>query len=164
MPEIDIVRNHRTQTWQSPDCQASFSVGNTRYIACRFDGWGAAGSKYGQVTDRLLCLEYVNGGELALAGPPSPARKCREGHRYYRLCAHARETAPVAARRTVPADRGCPSSWPFWAGWCFTGSSICRPAPTLGWTTSKACLEVWPESHWPGFALRQADVLQSYMA
>ena len=25
-------------------------------------------------------------------------------------------------------------------------------------------LEVWPESHWPGFALRQADVLQSYMA
>ena len=23
-------------------------------------------------------------------------------------------------------------------------------------------LEVWPESHWPGFALRQADVLQSY--
>ena len=22
-------------------------------------------------------------------------------------------------------------------------------------------LEVWPESHWPGFALRQADVLQS---
>ena len=26
------------------------------------------------------------------------------------------------------------------------------------------CLEVWPESHWPGFALRQADVLQSYTA
>ena len=25
-------------------------------------------------------------------------------------------------------------------------------------------LEVWPESHWPGFALRQADVLQSYMS
>ena len=25
-------------------------------------------------------------------------------------------------------------------------------------------LEVWPESHWPGFALRQADVFQSYMA
>ena len=23
-------------------------------------------------------------------------------------------------------------------------------------------LEVWPESHWPGFALRQSDVLQSY--
>ena len=23
-------------------------------------------------------------------------------------------------------------------------------------------LEVWPESHWPGFALRQADVFQSY--
>ena len=25
-------------------------------------------------------------------------------------------------------------------------------------------LEVWPESHWPGFALRQADVFQSYTA
>ena len=27
-----------------------------------------------------------------------------------------------------------------------------------------AHLEVWPESHWPGFALRQADVFQSYTA
>ena len=25
-------------------------------------------------------------------------------------------------------------------------------------------LEVWPESLWPGFALRQLDVLQSYMS
>ena len=25
-------------------------------------------------------------------------------------------------------------------------------------------LEVWPESHWPGFALRQADRIQSYAA
>ena len=25
-------------------------------------------------------------------------------------------------------------------------------------------LEVWPESHWPGFALLQVDVLQSYTA
>ena len=25
-------------------------------------------------------------------------------------------------------------------------------------------LEVWPESQWPGFTLRQADVLQSYIA
>ena len=25
-------------------------------------------------------------------------------------------------------------------------------------------LEVWPESHWPGFALRQADAIQSYTA
>ena len=25
-------------------------------------------------------------------------------------------------------------------------------------------LEVWPESHWLGFALRQPDVLQSYTA
>ena len=28
-------------------------------------------------------------------------------------------------------------------------------APALG------SLEVWPESHWPGFALRQADAIQS---
>ena len=25
-------------------------------------------------------------------------------------------------------------------------------------------LEVWPESHWPGFTLRQSDVFQSYVA
>ncbi len=25
-------------------------------------------------------------------------------------------------------------------------------------------LEVWPESHWPGFALRESDVFKSYMA
>ena len=24
-------------------------------------------------------------------------------------------------------------------------------------------LEVWPESHWPGFALREADVFKSYI-
>ena len=30
--------------------------------------------------------------------------------------------------------------------------------------TMKPTLEVWPESHWPGFALRQADVLQVYLA
>ena len=28
----------------------------------------------------------------------------------------------------------------------------------------RSVLEVWPESHRPGFALRQADVLQSYTA
>ena len=27
-----------------------------------------------------------------------------------------------------------------------------------------AWLEVWPESHWPGFTLRQSDVFQSYAA
>ena len=27
---------------------------------------------------------------------------------------------------------------------------------------ASARLEVWPESHWPVFALRQADVFQSY--
>ena len=27
-----------------------------------------------------------------------------------------------------------------------------------------AGLEVWPESHWPGFALREADRLKAYMA
>ena len=34
--------------------------------------------------------------------------------------------------------------------------------PLACWTCTK--LEVWPESHWPGFALRQADVFQSYTA
>ena len=29
---------------------------------------------------------------------------------------------------------------------------------------SYEALEVWPESHWPGFALRQVDGLQSNMA
>ena len=33
---------------------------------------------------------------------------------------------------------------------------ICVP---VGWLNSSSFLEVWPESHWPGFALRQADVL-----
>ena len=28
----------------------------------------------------------------------------------------------------------------------------------------QSILEVWPESHWPGFALRKADVFQSDMA
>ena len=29
---------------------------------------------------------------------------------------------------------------------------------------AKRDLEVWPESHWPGFALRQADVFQPHTA
>ena len=41
-------------------------------------------------------------------------------------------------------------------------------ATNLAWsfaqTGSVLLLEVWPESHWQGFALRQADVLQSYTA
>ena len=36
--------------------------------------------------------------------------------------------------------------------------------PGTGTTHALCALEVWPESHWPGFALRQADVLQSYTA
>ena len=34
-------------------------------------------------------------------------------------------------------------------------------AAKLGELMSVRSLEVWPESHWPGFALRQADGLQS---
>ena len=33
----------------------------------------------------------------------------------------------------------------------------------IGWSEI-GDLEVWPESHWPGFALRKADVFKSYMA
>ena len=35
-------------------------------------------------------------------------------------------------------------------------------AGTLSLAVGWGLLEVWPESHWPGFALRQADVFQSY--
>ena len=42
------------------------------------------------------------------------------------------------------------------------------PAAKAGWSRHLkpvvVVLEVWPESHWPGFALRQADVFQSYTA
>ena len=42
------------------------------------------------------------------------------------------------------------------------------PSETEGsppeWNRVYAALEVWPESHWPGFALLQVDVLQSYTA
>ena len=34
----------------------------------------------------------------------------------------------------------------------------------LGPKSARVSLEVWPESHWPGFALRQADAIQSYTA
>ena len=37
-------------------------------------------------------------------------------------------------------------------------------SPRTGQTRKQLALEVWPESHWPGFALRQADVFQSYTA
>ena len=39
---------------------------------------------------------------------------------------------------------------------------VCMAFPVLGGVPGG--LEVWPESHRPGFALRQADVFQSYMA
>ena len=41
----------------------------------------------------------------------------------------------------------------------------CSGRPPLWWSSRQCgCLEVWPESHWLGFALRQPDVLQSYTA
>ena len=40
------------------------------------------------------------------------------------------------------------------ARWVFT-------VPEAG---QRCGLEVWPESHWPGFALREADVFKTYMA
>ena len=48
----------------------------------------------------------------------------------------------------IPLSSGCSeSAFSFRAG---------------GPSRSHASLEVWPESHWLGFALRQPDVLQSY--
>ena len=42
---------------------------------------------------------------------------------------------------------------------------LCSCALTPGlFPAAAGVLEVWPESHWPAFALRQADVLQSYKA
>ena len=42
------------------------------------------------------------------------------------------------------------------------------PGPAGGHGPTGSCaersLEVWPESHWPGFARRQAGVFQSYTA
>ncbi len=34
----------------------------------------------------------------------------------------------------------------------------------VGRSWLRRLLEVWPESHWPGFALREADVFKTYMA
>ena len=41
------------------------------------------------------------------------------------------------------------------------GQAVITLQPDNVW---RAALEAWPESHRPGFALRQADVLQSYTA
>ena len=59
---------------------------------------------------------------------------------------------------------------PGWhAGWMLDGRRVhatpmrCNPGE-LHWAGSVEDLEIRPESRWPGFALRQADVLQSYTA
>ena len=53
-------------------------------------------------------------------------------------------------------------------GDCINDADALRAGGTarvLGFTAkAPSTLEVWPESHWPGFALRQADVFQSYTA
>ena len=50
-------------------------------------------------------------------------------------------------------------------GWTITGSwPISTEMPGRLRSQDSAALEVWPESHWPGFALRQSDVFQSYAA
>ena len=56
-------------------------------------------------------------------------------------------STPTATPRPTAAPRATPASPP-------TPKPTATPVP----------LEVWTESHWPGFALRQADVIQSYMA
>ena len=38
------------------------------------------------------------------------------------------------------------------------------PAPRQAAALTADAPEVWPESHWPGFALREADVFKTYMA
>ena len=46
----------------------------------------------------------------------------------------------------------------------FTHQWLADDADIDGAATSSYTLEVWPESHWPGFALRESDVLKTYMA
>ena len=48
--------------------------------------------------------------------------------------------------------------------WTKTADQIRQRRPLLPANFEYRTLEVWPESPWPGFALRQADVLQSYTA
>ena len=53
------------------------------------------------------------------------------------------------------------SAWRSFQAWTQGRGNLSLPAsPPL----VAAYLEVWPESHWPGFALRQADAIQSYTA
>ena len=42
------------------------------------------------------------------------------------------------------------------------GAAHLARGPVPGLSFRMIALEVWPESDWPGFALRQADVLQPY--
>ena len=44
------------------------------------------------------------------------------------------------------------------------GTGYHRFSVMLGRMNDALALEVWPESHWPGFALREADVFKTYMA
>ena len=44
------------------------------------------------------------------------------------------------------------------------GAASLMAAQGVSARTAMEILEVWPESHWPGFALCQADVFQSYTA
>ena len=46
------------------------------------------------------------------------------------------------------------------------GRILVEASPLAGVSQYEECggLEVWPESHWPGFALRHVDVFHSYMA
>ena len=41
---------------------------------------------------------------------------------------------------------------------------VVNPRQVRDFARATGTLEAWPESHWPGFVLRQADVLQSYTA
>ena len=46
----------------------------------------------------------------------------------------------------------------------YLGHRILLPNPADAEDHVVEALEVWPESHWPGFALREADVFKTYMA
>ena len=56
-----------------------------------------------------------------------------------------------------------PRKWESQYGWAVRLRHLLRGTQGDLDEVKVADLEVWPESHWPGFALHQTDVLSSYI-
>ena len=67
---------------------------------------------------------------------------------------------PLLDTNRLPGEGSDPATPPAEVGWqADTDSEPFKVSPI-----TDTELEVWPESHWPDFALRPADVFQSYAA